>query len=387
MKERQQLIPRSTGWRPTDVRARLQGLHTATKRLATGRVAIYVYAGRKGELLCKAEGATLEEARDQAERMMGRPDLRQKAEEALRPQSRPEQSRHHVFGAVTAFLASKEYTNLGASSQKEYRYYLEAFREEFGRYALSMFESPRGVTALSDWRDEWADRPRSADYAMASVSRLFRWARGKGLTSAKPTEDIERLHSADRSDIIWLPEQIDAFCAGAAPELQWTIKLAAHTGLRQGDLIALPWFEVSDVAIVTVTSKRKRQVVIPIRAPLRELLAEIPRRADTVLTNSYGQSWTSDGLRASFRKRQEKAGLTGLRFHDLRGTAATNLRKAGSPDRDIAAILGWSDKQVQALLVKYVSAEAVALDMLERMKHEREVTNRRQTGKRSGRKT
>lgn len=371
------------------MRARLQGLHTATKRLATGRVALYVYAGRGGELLCKADGPSLEEARDLAERIMGRPDMRQKAEEALRPQPKPEQSRHHVFGAVTAFLASREYEGLADSTRTAYRHYLEAFRDEFVRHPLSFFETPRGVTALSDWRDEWADRPRAADYAMSSVSRLFKWCRGKGLTSAKPTQDIERLHEADRSDIIWTPEQIDTFCEKATPELQWFIKLAAYTGLRLGDLVELPWSEVSDIAIVTRTGKsgKKRQVVIPIKGPLKALLkTEIKLRGEKVLTNTYGEPWTADGLKSSFRKRQQDAGIKGLRIHDLRGTAATNLKKAGSPDSDIATILGWSQGHVQALLVRYVSAEEVVLDMLERMKHERASTNRRQTGNRRGKK-
>lgn len=376
----------------TDLRAKLTGLHTATKRLASGRVSFYVYACRGGELVCRTEGTDLDEARGEAEKIMGRPDMLRLVQGLQKPEPKVEQSKAYVSGLVTAYLASPELAKRSEALKTAYNHYLESFRAEFGTWRVSLFEKPETVQDVADWRDQWADRPRAADYALSAVSRLFSWARGKGLTSAKPTADIERLHdaeAADRSDIIWSPEQVKAFCDGASPELQWAIKLAAYTGLRLGDLVALPWSEVTDIAIVTRTgkSRKKRQVIIPIRGALRDLLKEIPHRADTVLTNSYGEAWTADGLKTSFRKRQAKAKITGLRFHDLRGTAATNLRLAGSPDHDIATILGWSKEQVQALLVRYVSAEAVALDMLERMKHERPSSNRSQTGKRGGKKS
>jgi integrase len=67
------------------------------------------------------------------------------------------------------------------------------------------------------------------------------------------------------------------------------------------------------------------------------------------------------------REARIAAGITGLRLHDLRGTAATRLFLAGSPKRDIATIMGWSEQVVDALLTKYVSGDAVALDLLSRM--------------------
>lgn len=40
------------------------------------------------------------------------------------------------------------------------------------------------------------------------------------------------------------------------------------------------------------------------------------------------------------------AGLEGLRFHDLRGTAATNFIRAGLPLDGVATILGWELNRV-----------------------------------------
>jgi hypothetical protein len=47
---------------------------------------------------------------------------------------------------------------------------------------------------------------------------------------------IRRLHRVDRSELIWLPEHIEAFMRAAPVELQRSLILALHTGQRQGDL-------------------------------------------------------------------------------------------------------------------------------------------------------
>jgi hypothetical protein len=45
---------------------------------------------------------------------------------------------------------------------------------------------------------------------------------------------FRRLHSVDRSDLIWLPERITAFMKVAPIELQRALILALHAGQRQG---------------------------------------------------------------------------------------------------------------------------------------------------------
>jgi integrase len=359
-----------------DVRARLTGLHTATKRLADGRVCIYAYVVRKGPLLAKGVGRDLQAARADLEAALGKPSILSRLAEIQ--VEKPKQSTAHVFGLVTAFLASPEFGKLAPSSQTAYRAYLERFRAEFGKWRVSHFEKSETVEDLSDWRDEMAATPRAADYAIQSVSRLFKWARGRGMTKAEPTKDIERLHTANRSDIIWTEEDLVAFCKVASPELQWAVRLAGYTGLRQGDLLRLPWSAVSELSIALRTSKRATVAVVPLIEPARALLKTIPRVGDTVLTSSHRTPWTSDGFRASFRRACIEAGIK-KHFHDLRGTAATRLRMADLSNARIAQVMGWAPERVDALMALYVNADVVALDMLARMDQKRASTNQGQT--------
>ena len=361
------------------MRAKLVGLHKATKRLSSGRVAVYAYAFKGGDLIARGEGRDLTTANRALETELGKAATLERLERARRPM-RATDSRAHVRGLIGAFKASPEWKKLGEASRVEYVRYLNAFDAEFGDWKVALFARPEAKADLLDWRDEWADRPRAADYAMQTVGRLFKWARGRGLTDARPTDDVERLHSVDRSDVIWTEDDLSAVMKEAGKEVGWAIRLAAETGLRMGDLLSLTWGAVGDHGIVWRTSKRGRQVVIPLTPSAKSLLKAVPKKGLVVLTNSRGQPWTRDGFKSMFARAKTDAGIIGKRFHDLRGTAVTRLRLAGAEKGDLALMMGWSEGAVDELLTKYLSGDAVALDLLGRMEQKRAA----QTGHKPG---
>ena len=89
---------------------------------------------------------------------------------------------------------------------------------------------------------------------------------------------------------------------------------------------------------------------MPAGAPLRALLDTAERRGPLILTNTLSRPWTSDGFRTSWAKACERAGISGLTFHDLRGTAVVRLAIAGASVPQIAAVTGHSLKDVEAIL-------------------------------------
>jgi hypothetical protein len=56
-----------------------------------------------------------------------------------------------------------------------------------------------------------------------------------------------------------------------------------------------------------------------------------------------------------------------LRFHDLRGTAATNFPVAGFDLPDVAPILGWKPERVREIAARYITGEAMGLAMVKRL--------------------
>jgi integrase len=57
--------------------------------------------------------------------------------------------------------------------------------------------------------------------------------------------------------------------------------------------------------------------------------------------------------RTAWRRACREAGLTGLRFHDLRHTAATKLLEEGVPVAIVAHILGWSASTAVRMAKRY----------------------------------
>ena len=102
------------------------------------------------------------------------------------------------------------------------------------------------------------------------------------------------------------------------------------------------------------------------------LLDGTERLSPLILTNSYGRSWTSDGFRTSWSK--ACAGVTGLTFDDLRGSAVVRLALAEATVPQIATFSGHSLKDVEAILdARYLGrdvqlAEAAVLKLEKRTK-------------------
>jgi len=188
----------------------------------------------------------------------------------------------------------------------------------------------------------------------------------EGLLATNPCFGISNLYSSDRSEIIWTQDDIDRVAAVASPEILRALKLACLTGLRKGDLLRLTWRHVNDLSIDMKTSKTQRAAVVPLYDELRSLLAEIPHRADTVLTNSRGEPW--QGFGASWTKVKNAAGLEALHFHDARGTAATRFYVAGFTSDEIAEILAWEKAKVERILARYVRRDALLLDKIARLR-------------------
>jgi integrase len=148
-----------------------------------------------------------------------------------------------------------------------------------------------------------------------------------------PCEGIKQLYTVDRSEIIWTDADVDQLKTACSIEIANAVDLAAHTGLRQGDLLRLSWSRIGEGAIVMATGKSRgrREAIVPLYDALLDVLARTAKRSTTILTNSRGLPWTRDGFGSSFNKAKIAAGMQArdLHFHDLRGIAATRFYTVG----------------------------------------------------------
>jgi integrase len=200
---------------------------------------------------------------------------------------------------------------------------------------------------------------RGADYTWTVLAAVLAWAKDRGKITVNPCERGGRVYHGTRVDKTWSIEYEEAFLRSAAAHLHLPLLLALWSGQRQGDLLRLPWSAYDGKEIRLRQSKSVRKggrravnVTIPVGAPLKEALdaAAKSKRSTIILTTMDGTPWTSDGFRASWRKAQAKAGVVGVTFNDLRGTAVTRLALVGCTEAEIAAITGHSLRDVRSIL-------------------------------------
>lgn len=330
----------------------LKGIHIVRVKLADGKRAEYHYAW-------KGKGSP---------RLQGRPGSPEyHASYNAAHEARKQPKTGTLKEVIAAFKGSRDFANLGADTKRAYSTYLDMIEAKWGNTKLGAIQDVRMRRHFLVWRDSMGDTPRKADYAIGTLKRLLAWAEHRTYIDKNPAAPIERLHSVDKSESIWTDGEIAAFKAVASPEVSWVVELAAHTALRQGDLMLLPWSAYDGQSFSLRTSKRSTDVLIPATMACRALMARIPKRSTVILTSGkLKRPWTSDGFRASFAEAKRKSGVKRT-FHDLRGTAVTNLLKAGLKASKVAMIVGWAEDDVEAMKRKYVSRSAVMKDLLEEL--------------------
>jgi integrase len=211
---------------------------------------------------------------------------------------------------------------------------------------------------------------------MQVLSRVLSYAVDPlGKIAANPCEGIKQLYRTDRSEIIWTDGDIARLKKTCTPDIANAIDLAAHTGLRLGDLLRLSWSHVGDdaIAITTGKSKHRRTALIPLYDDLRTVLARIPKRSTIILTNIRRRPWAANGFGTAFNRAKIAAGMNdmNLHFHDLRGSAVTKFYVANLPVRAIAEIMAWEEDHVEKIIRRYVDRSAATKALIRQLNEKR----------------
>ncbi len=165
---------------------------------------------------------------------------------------------------------------------------------------------------------------------------------------------------------------LKACSAHSNPMLGWIVRLALSTGMRAGEIQTLRRGQVDlSRRIIRLTETKNGSVrTVPLSREavvvLKDALAHPVRPLDTDLI-FWGEPG-KDGkrrpyeFRPAWRRALKLAGITGLRFHDLRHEAVSRLVEAGLSDQEVAAISGHKSMQ---MLKRYTHLRAE--DLVEKL--------------------
>ncbi len=196
---------------------------------------------------------------------------------------------------------------------------------------------------------------------LAIVSRLFTLAEHWDLRpqGSNPARGIEKAREEAR-DRVLNPSELAALASAIDtsthnPSAIAAIRIAALTGLRIGEILAIRWEHVDfESRRLTMPQTKTGRRVHDLPAPALAILASQPRIDDIAWV--FGDRTSPLGYAATrrvFVKVCEAAGLENVRLHDLRRTVMTNAAMAGIGTHVLRDLLGH---KTTAMADRYVRA-------------------------------
>jgi hypothetical protein len=342
----------------------------------------YVYAWRGGPRIATFDGPT-------------RPTLSKEQEKAAAAARKGAQERGDdtLGGMIRDWRRAPEWKRLAPNTRDTWTVGLTRIEDKWGRLPIELWNDPRMVGKVMDWRDSLDKTPRAADIGVTVLSRLLEWGRLRARVRVNIAAGIPNLYRGeDRAEILWTDEDVNAFCRSALmldrPLLIDCLFLAAWTGMRLADLAAVTFAECGGEAIVRKALKRsrgrRRRAAVPILPELASLIEELRTRpraqgVDTLLVNSRGQPWSADALGKRFGEVRTHAKIVHREagepdrpkhLHDVRGTFVTHLCRVGLTDEEIAGIVAWSPQNVSRIRRTYVDDAQVIVALSRRIGRE-----------------
>jgi integrase len=333
----------SNGSAAMHVKAR--GINTVHARLASGEIKTYYYHRATGMRLAGEPGSPAFLTSYAA------------AEQFVR-------QRHGgtLSSLFRDFEETRQWRRLAESTRKEYKRVFIFWDEHYGTCPYRALEDKAFRAAIIKWHDKFSEaKPREADNRVAILARVLSWAAKDGPLKVNVLDGFERAYASDRSDIIWLPEQIEAFMAVASPEIQFAMVLALHTGQRQADILRLTWSQYDGTSITLRQGKARRLgraaplIRVPCTKALKATLDSAQRGAAVMLTTKTGLPFKKRYFAEQWEGTCKVAGIEDLHFHDIRGTTVTMLAEAGCTLPEIVSITGHTLRRAQDILDKYLA--------------------------------
>lgn len=340
---------------------RVKGIHRVKKRLSGGIEIRYHYAWRGGPRFWSSDSGVPENG----------PDYWAAYRDAC-AEMRP--SRGLFREVLGAYLESNKFQKLAPRTQADKRVSIfhgqNGIDAKFGDAPISVFSRPEIRRIAYEWQEGIAS-DRVADTRLSDLVAIVSWAIDRRYITQHHLLRMEPRYTVDRSEIIWLDDEIEAFLRVAPDWIGRVLIGATETGLRPSDLLSLSRAHVQVLPsglrrIFMRTAKRGKVVSIPVTKRMSEIIDATPRDRLHIFANSTGGRFNGTNYAMSqIRKWRRKAELREeLHLHDARGTAATRLFEADASLREISTHMGWSVQHTARMIEIYVARNPTHSDEL-----------------------
>ena len=253
-------------------------------------------------------------------------------------------------GAAAAWLAEVAHRTGSPRTPQEYGRYLARFLELVG-------DPTQATTAhvhTFAYRTGPSGRepsPSTVIVRLAAVSSFYDFARRMGLVDRNPASDVKRPRARQPSprglELEELRRLLDVIPDTPGGKRDRAIILtAALAGLRRQELLGLRAGDLTRNGAVYYNVRvkggmeRRRELPAPAFNAIKEALEAQGRPLEGLAPEDRIFDIAHQTYYAYLRRYARKAGLAGLKPHDLRHTAAKLRREQGASIEDVSAFLG-----------------------------------------------
>lgn len=178
----------------------------------------------------------------------------------------------------------------------------------------------------------------------AFVRKIFNIAIKHQIIGFNPAAGVDLPHVPTRRNVLLTDAQLRLLyqCTCRTGSL---LILAAESGLRRGELIAIRWEHLNEDGLVVVNHKnRDQEDMVPLSSISRSAIDRQPKNGDWVFSTAEGKPLSARNLNKDVRTLFDKLGFPkGARLHDLRGKFTSDLISAGVDIKTTQALARHKD--------------------------------------------
>ena len=276
---------------------------------------------------------TCEQARTEALKLLadvahgGDPSARRKEERAA-----------GTVEELSSRFATEHLPRLSPSTAKEYRRLIERhIKPALGKMKIKDVT----VADVSSLHHKMRGTPRSANQTLSVLSRMMTQAIRWQLRETNPCKAaVDKYPETQRERFLSEPELSRLGAVLDEAELQGTelhgviraIRLLALTGRRLGEILSLRWVDVDfELGLLHLRDTKTGPMDITLGAPTVALLQGFEHTSHYVVHGpSPDKPLAVSTIEGAWHRIRERAGIPGVRLHDLRHTVGTYAGQAGA---------------------------------------------------------
>lgn len=214
---------------------------------------------------------------------------------------------------------------------------------------------PNDILRFKQERIDVGNGPGTVNRYLALLKRMFNVAIQSGIVNGNPVKQVKFMPEQNQVvERILSSAEEQRLLVECSERLKPVVVLALHTGMRKSELLNLKWknIDFTKKMILVEHTKSGKARRIPMNETAEAELLILKSRNGTERVFPFAS------IRSAWEGARTRAGLVGLRFHDLRHTFATRLIERGVDPVRVQRLLGHSTLLVTQ---RYLHASDVGL--------------------------